>query len=80
MSDLQHGSLKLKLPYSELAAEDGGVFQSGVISTLGDVAAGLAACTVMTSPQHSAITVEFKINFLQPAHSPYLIAWGQVIK
>ena len=57
MTDLQHGSLKLKLPYSQLAAEDDGIFQRGVISTLGDVAAGLAACTVMTHPSHSAITV-----------------------
>ena len=76
---MEYGKLKLKLPYSEMAKEDDGVFQRGVISTLGDVAAGLAACTVMNNPSHSAITIEFKINFLQPAHKPYLIAHGEVI-
>lgn len=47
---------------------------------LGDVSSGLAACTLLKEASHSGITVEFKINFLEPMKCEYLIGCGKVIK
>jgi len=45
------------MPKTHSALQHHGFFHGGVISTLGDVCAGLAGCSLLTHPSHSALTV-----------------------
>lgn len=67
---------------AELTAEllqQHGAGHAGVSFTLGDVAAGYAALTVMP-PGREVMTSEMKIHLLRPALGERLIARGEVLK
>ena len=56
-----------------------GIFHGGVITALADTAGGYAAGTVQETDS-SFLTVELKINFLNPARGEKLITRGRVLK
>jgi len=56
-----------------------GFFHGGLIGTLADTAAGYAAYTLMAADS-SVLSIEYKINFMAPAHGERLIARGRVIR
>ena len=47
LNNIQHGLVELSMPRSELALQHHGFFHGGIITTLADVAAGLAGHSVL---------------------------------
>jgi uncharacterized protein (TIGR00369 family) len=56
-----------------------GLFHAGVLTTLADNAAGLAALSLMP-PEAEVLSVEFKLSFLRPGAGVAAIARGAVLK
>lgn len=55
-----------------------GAVQGGMIATIADASMGMAAVT-MLDDEHSATTVELKINYLRPPGLTRLKATGRII-
>lgn len=64
-SDLSHGRSTIDFPFSELGSEQQGFFHGGIIGALVDVAGGYAAMTLLPIGR-DVLTLEYKINFLNP--------------
>ncbi|WP_160715439.1 PaaI family thioesterase [Chitinophaga solisilvae] len=73
------GYFEVSLPPSELVLRPAGFFVGGVIAGVADAVAGYTAATVPLEDPYF-VTVEFKINFLNPAQGELLIVRGNVIK
>ena len=56
-----------------------GFIHAGVMATMADHTAGYAAFTTV-SEEYQILTIEFKINFLKPAHGDTLICRARVIR
>jgi uncharacterized protein (TIGR00369 family) len=56
-----------------------GLFHAGVLTTLADNAAGLAALSLMP-PDAEVLSVEFKLSFLRPGAGIAAVARGEVLK
>ncbi|SFE88851.1 uncharacterized domain 1-containing protein [Chitinophaga sp. CF118] len=77
--EVEKGQVKITCEFSEALTQQHGFFHAGVATSIVDTACGYAALTMM--PDNSEVlTVEFKINFLKPAHTPALIAIGKVLQ
>ena len=76
---IEHGSVHVYLPRTNLTLQQHGFIHGGLVSTVADTAAGLSAYTVLTNPEHSCVTVELKINFIRPADTG-ILAVGKLIK
>jgi len=73
------GELHLEAPFDERFTQQDGFLHAGIITTLMDSACGYAAYTLM--PANSRVlTVEFKVNFLNPARGERFRAEGRVLK
>jgi uncharacterized protein (TIGR00369 family) len=55
---------------------DAGIVHGGAIATLADCAMGSAVCT--TLDDEAPLTVEMKVNFLEPAEAGRLVATARV--
>ena len=76
---LQRGHIEIKLPFHDLATQHHGHFHGGVVSYLADISGGIAAMSTLPDPDHSATTVELKVNFMKPATGAYLLGRGKVL-
>lgn len=76
---LGSGSCMTALALQPRHLQQHGVVHAGVLATLADHTAGAAASSLMT-PGRSAMTVEFKINFLRAARGERLVCRSQVLK
>jgi len=56
-----------------------GFIHAGVMATMADHTAGYAAFTTVPE-EYQILTIEFKINFLRPAHGGALICRSRVIR
>ena len=56
-----------------------GFIHAGVMATMADHTAGYAAFTTV-SEEYQILTIEFKINFLRPAHGDVLVCRSRVIR
>lgn len=56
-----------------------GFIHAGVMATMADHTAGYAAFTTV-SEEYQILTIEFKINFLRPAHGDALVCRSKVIR
>jgi uncharacterized protein (TIGR00369 family) len=56
-----------------------GFIHAGVMATMADHTAGYAAFTTV-SEEYQILTIEFKINFLRPAHGDSLICRSRIIR
>ena len=56
-----------------------GFIHAGVMATMADHTAGYAAFTTV-SEEYQILTIEFKINFLRPAHGNALICRSRIIR
>lgn len=56
-----------------------GYVHAGVVATLADHAAGGAAMTLI-SPEHTVLSIEFKVNMLRPAVGERLRCRAEVLK
>lgn len=73
------GKVVIRLPFRAELTQQHGYFHAGGTSAIADTAGGYAGLTHFP-PDHSVLTVEFKLNLLAPAEGEYLEAVGQVVR
>ena len=73
------GTAVIEVSYREDLTQQHGYFHGGVVTTIADTASGYAAYTTMP-PDSSVLTVEFKINLMNPAAGDRLRAEARVRK
>lgn len=76
---VEPGSCVVRLPYSPEVSQQRGYFHGGVVATIADSAGGYAAFS-LAPPATDVLTVEYKVNFMAPAHGVELVATGTVVK
>ncbi len=79
MSAIEPGYCEVTLQVSEKVKQQHGFVHGGVTGMIADGAAGYAAYSLMPADS-SPLTVEYKINMLNPAHGDTLVARARVIK
>ncbi len=79
LSDIQPGYCEIHLPYNDRLTQQHGYFHAGVISTIADNAGGYAGFSLMDE-HASVLTVEFKLNILNPGDGDLLKAKARVLK
>jgi len=73
------GELHIEAPFDDRFTQQDGFLHAGIVTTLMDSACGYAAYTLM--PANSRVlSVEFKVNFLNPARGERFRAEGRVVK
>jgi uncharacterized protein (TIGR00369 family) len=79
LSDVRQGVVSIQMPFRPELSQQHGYFHAGGTSAIADSAGGYAAFTLF--PEFSSVlTVEFKINLLNPALGDRLEALGKVVK
>lgn len=79
ITHISPGELHISAPYDKRFTQQDGFLHAGIVTTLIDSACGYAAFTLM--PENSRVlSVEFKVNLLNPAHGESFRAEGKVIK
>jgi uncharacterized protein (TIGR00369 family) len=73
------GRCVLEAPYRLELTQQHGYFHGGLIGALADSAAGYAAFT-LADADASILTVEFKVNLLEPGHGALLRADARVLR
>jgi uncharacterized protein (TIGR00369 family) len=73
------GRAAIEVPYREDLTQQHGYFHGGVVTAIADTACGYAAYTTMPLDS-SVLTVEFKINLMNPAAGERLRAEARVKK
>jgi len=76
---VEPGRCDIGLEYRPELSQQHGFFHGGVLGTLADNAAGYAAYTLM-EPDATVLTVEYKLNLLEPGLGHRLIAEAEVVK
>lgn len=79
MEKIEAGMCEVHLPYREELTQSHGFFHGSVIGAIADVSGGYAAYS-LTPPGSQMLTVEYKINFLNPGLGEKLVARGYVDK
>ena len=67
------------LPYREELSQQHGFIHAGVVTTIADSACGYAALSLMP-PGVGVLTIEFKVNLLNPASGVRLVARGRAVR
>jgi len=75
---VESGSVQLSFPMSEKVTRWGGMVHGGVVMTALDNACGLAVMTV--NPGKNQVTMELKVNFLEPLTDGPFRVLGRVIR
>lgn len=79
LAHIERGRCTLVVPVLASTTQQHGAGHAGVTFTLGDVAAGYAALSML--PEGAEVmTAEIKINLLRPAMGEMLEATGEVLK
>ena len=73
------GRAAIEVPYRADLTQQHGYFHGGVVTAIADTASGYAAYTTMPADA-SVLTVEFKINLINPAVGDRLVAEAAVRK
>ena len=73
------GELHIEAPYNQCFTQQDGFLHAGVVTTLIDSACGYAAYTLMPDDSR-VLSVEFKVNLLNPALGDWFRAEGRVVK
>ncbi len=76
---VESGTVQISCQYHEGLSQQHHFFHAGVMTSIVDSACGYAALT-LSSDDKEVLSVEFKINFLKPAHTPKVIAIGKVLQ
>ncbi len=77
--DLEPGHVVLRMPFADAISQQHGYIHAGATASLADSACGYAAFS-LAPPDHTVLTVEFKINLLAPARGSHLEADGRVLR
>jgi uncharacterized protein (TIGR00369 family) len=76
---VEPGQTEIVLPYREELSQQHGFIHAGIVTAIADTACGYAALSLMP-PGVGVLTIEFKVNLLNPASGVRLVARGQVVK
>lgn len=76
---LAPGAVDLELDLCPELTQQHGFFHAGATSSIADSAAGYAALSLFADGT-GVLTTEYKINLLNPAAQPVLVARGRVLK
>jgi uncharacterized protein (TIGR00369 family) len=79
LESVESGTVTIACGFDERLTQQHGLLHGGLLASLADVACGYAALSVMPADRE-VLTVEFKINFLEPAKTDGVIAVGQVVQ
>jgi uncharacterized protein (TIGR00369 family) len=79
MAEIEPGHCVLKLPSRPDLCQQNGYIHAGATTALADTAAGYAAYSLIAEGGN-ILTVEFKMNLLNPAEGDWLEARAKVIK
>jgi len=79
VSAVSPGHCEIRLPYSDDVSQQHGFFHGGVVGTIADTAGGYSAFSLMAAGD-GVLTVEYKLNLMDPADGDILISRGEVIK
>src|ERR1700677_2661915 len=73
------GLVIIRMPFRNELTQQHGYFHAGGLSAIADSAGGYAGFTELPEGS-SVLTVEFKLNLLNPAQGNYVEAIGRVVK
>jgi uncharacterized protein (TIGR00369 family) len=76
---ITHGFFQSRVTIEPHHRQQDGFIHAGVMATMADHTAGYAAFTTV-SEEYQILTIEFKINFLRPAHGDALICRSRIIR
>ncbi|HEX3270355.1 MAG TPA: PaaI family thioesterase [Ktedonobacterales bacterium] len=76
---VEPGRTEIALPYRQELSQQHGFIHAGIVTAIADSACGYAALSLMP-PGVGVLTIEFKVNLLNPASGARLVARGQVVK
>lgn len=79
MRGVAPGSVEIVLPFRDELTQQHGFVHAGIITAIVDSACGYAALTLLPAGV-GILTVEFKVNLLNPAQGLRFVARGQVVK
>jgi len=79
MTHVVPGEVHIELPFSAALLQQQGFVHAGAITSVVDSACGYAALTLLPDT-HEVVSVEFKVNFLNPAKGARFVAVGRVFK
>lgn len=78
LTAVEPGYVEIRLPFRDDLTQQKGYVHGGIVGMIGDSACGYSAFSLMPA-DCSLVTVEYKINILNPAVGA-LLAHGQVVK
>jgi len=76
--EVGEGTCVIEVPFAEGITQQESYFHRAVTGAIADTAGGYAAMT-LAPPDREVLTVEYKVNFLAPAHGEKLVARGEVV-
>lgn len=76
---IEPGVVEIELPFRDDLTQQHGFLHAGIVTAIVDSACGYAALTLMP-PGVGVLTVEFKVNLLNPAWGARFVARGEVVK
>jgi len=79
LAKIAPGEVHIELPFSAALTQGNGYIHAGAITSIVDSACGYAAFSLMPVGT-SVLTVEFKVNLINPAKGDRFVAIGKVIK
>ncbi|WP_420404152.1 PaaI family thioesterase [Nisaea sp.] len=79
IADLSPGRIVLEMAHSDALTQQHGFVHAGIVSTALDSACGYAAFSLMPA-EAAVLTVEFKINLLNPADGERFRFQAEVVK
>lgn len=79
IAQVRTGLVTLQMPFRPELTQQHGYFHAGGTSAIADSAGGYAGFTLFPEDS-SVLTVEFKMNLINPARGDYLEATGRVVK
>ncbi|MFG1222895.1 PaaI family thioesterase [Xanthobacter wiegelii] len=79
ISEVRHGLVTIRMPFRPELSQQHGYFHAGGTSAIADSAGGYAGFTLFPEDS-SVLTVELKVNLLNPAQGDALEAVGKVVK
>lgn len=79
LADVKAGLVTIRLPFRPELTQQHGYFHAGGTASIADSAGGYAGFTLFPDDS-SVLTVEFKLNLINPAQGDWLEAQGRVVK
>lgn len=79
LTKVRHGLVTIRMPFRPELSQQHGYFHAGGTSAIADSAGGYAGFTLFPEDS-SVLTVELKVNLLNPAQGDALEAVGKVVK